>query len=334
MFTGIVRELGTVEAVEEGGGAVRLSVRAPEAAARTEIGGSVSVSGVCLTAVAVDDGVLGFDAVPETLRRSSLGRLEPGDSVNVEPALRAGEPLGGHIVQGHVDGVGRVRRADDEGLEIEAPDEILRYCVEKGSITVEGVSLTVADARGGELRRRADPAHARGDDARRRRRGRRAQPRGRRDRQARRAAGAAGMRLEPLYRITFSYRERHGADDELLLLAEGRCEGRLAGSFRAANRARRDGRVWLPDLHGAVETEDGAAVLLHLAGRGRPEVEPAGRVVGAVTHVTEDARYTWLNETVGAIAGEVYRGDRVVLDVSELVWEPLGEAPGYDPEER
>ena len=144
MFTGIVRELGTVEAVEEGGGAVRLSVRAPEAAARTEIGGSVSVNGVCLTAVAVDDGVLGFDAVPETLRRSSLGRLEPGASVNIEPALRAGEPLGGHIVQGHVDGVGRVRRADDEGLEIEAPDEILRYCVEKGSITVEGVSLTVA----------------------------------------------------------------------------------------------------------------------------------------------------------------------------------------------
>jgi riboflavin synthase len=144
MFTGIVRELGTVEAVEGNGGAVRLSVRAPEAAGRTEIGGSVSINGVCLTAVSVDDGVLAFDAVPETLRRSSLGRLEPGASVNVEPALLAGEPLGGHIVQGHVDGVGRVRRADDEGLEIEAPDEILRYCVEKGSITVEGVSLTVA----------------------------------------------------------------------------------------------------------------------------------------------------------------------------------------------
>ena len=88
--------------------------------------------------------MLAFDAVPETLRRSSLGRLEPGAAVNVEPALLAGEPLGGHIVQGHVDGVGRVRRADDEGLEIEAPEEILRYCVEKGSITVEGVSLSVA----------------------------------------------------------------------------------------------------------------------------------------------------------------------------------------------
>ena len=138
------------------------------------------------------------------------------------------------------------------------------------------------------------------------------------------------MRLDPLYRITFSYRGRFGADDELLLLAEGRCEGRVAGSFRAANRARKDGATWLPDLHGAVETEDGATVLLHLTGRGRPDVEPAGRVVGSVTHVTEDERYAWLNETVGAVAGEVYRGDRVVLEVSALVWEPLGESPGYD----
>ncbi len=144
MFTGIVRELGTVEAIEQGGGLVRLGVRAPDTAERTEVGDSVSVNGVCLTAIAVGEGVIGFDAVPETLRRSSLGRLEPGASVNVEPALRAGDPLGGHIVQGHVDGVGRVRRADDEGLEIEAPEEILRYCVEKGSITVEGVSLTIA----------------------------------------------------------------------------------------------------------------------------------------------------------------------------------------------
>jgi riboflavin synthase len=144
MFTGIVRELGTVEAVEQGGGAVRIGVRAPDTADRTAVGDSVSINGVCLTAVAVGDGVIGFDAVPETLRRSSLGRLEPGASVNVEPALRAGEPLGGHIVQGHVDGVGHVRRVDDEGLEIEAPEELLRYCVEKGSITVEGVSLTIA----------------------------------------------------------------------------------------------------------------------------------------------------------------------------------------------
>jgi riboflavin synthase len=144
MFTGIVRELGTVEMVEEGGAGVRLAVRAPETAERTDIGDSVSISGVCLTATSVGDGVIAFDAVPETLERSSLGRLERGAAVNVEPALRAGDPLGGHIVQGHVDGVGRVRRADEEGLEIEAPADILRYCVEKGSIAVDGVSLTIA----------------------------------------------------------------------------------------------------------------------------------------------------------------------------------------------
>jgi len=144
VFTGIVRELGTVERSEAGATAVRLSVRAPQAAARTEVGDSVSVNGVCLTAVGLDGGVIDFDVVPETLRRSTLGGLEAGTAVNVEPALRAGEPLGGHLVQGHVDGVGRIARVDAEGLEVEAPEEILRYCVEKGSITVEGVSLTVA----------------------------------------------------------------------------------------------------------------------------------------------------------------------------------------------
>ena len=91
--------------------------------------------------------MLSFDAVEETLRRTSLGRLRPECDVNVEPAVRAGEPLGGHFVQGHVDGVGRVRRVDEEGIEVEAPAEILRYCVEKGSIAVEGVSLTIAGAR-------------------------------------------------------------------------------------------------------------------------------------------------------------------------------------------
>jgi riboflavin synthase len=144
VFTGIVRELGAVEALDESEGGARLRIRAPETAAGTAVGDSVSINGVCLTAVAIDDGVLDFDTVPETLRRSSLGRLSGGAPVNVEPALRAGEPLGGHIVQGHVDGVARVRRADEEGLEIEAGPEILRYCVEKGSIAVEGVSLTIA----------------------------------------------------------------------------------------------------------------------------------------------------------------------------------------------
>jgi sugar lactone lactonase YvrE len=140
------------------------------------------------------------------------------------------------------------------------------------------------------------------------------------------------VRLEPLYRLTFSYGENHGSADERLLLAEGSCEGRLAGTFRGANRARRTpAGTWLPDLHGAVETEDGAVVLVHVTGRGRPE---AGKVVGAALHTTDDERYAWLNDVVGSVAGEVYRGDRVVLDVAELLWEPLGEPPGYDSEGR
>jgi riboflavin synthase alpha subunit len=148
VFTGIVKERGRVLAIDGDGAGVRLRVAAPEAARAAGIGDSISISGVCLTVVAVDDGRLEFDAVAETLRRSSLGRLETGDAVNVEPALRAGEPLGGHYVQGHVDGVGRVRSVEPEGdgvrTSFDAPAEILRYCVEKGSIAVEGVSLTLA----------------------------------------------------------------------------------------------------------------------------------------------------------------------------------------------
>jgi riboflavin synthase len=144
MFTGIVRELGSVEAVEENADGVRLRIRGPETAVGASTGDSVSVNGVCLTAVEVQDGVLSFDVVPETLRRSTLGRLSAGDPVNLEPALQAGDPFGGHFVQGHVDGIARVRRTTEEGLEIEAAPELLRYVVEKGSIALDGVSLTVA----------------------------------------------------------------------------------------------------------------------------------------------------------------------------------------------
>ena len=144
VFTGIVRELGRVESLETNSGSVRLYVRAAETASGVAIGDSVSLNGVCLTATEVSDGMLTFDAVSETLRRSTLGRLEAGAGVNVEPALRAGEPLGGHLVQGHVDGVGRVRSFDGETLEIEAPPEVLRYCVEKGSVAIDGVSMTIA----------------------------------------------------------------------------------------------------------------------------------------------------------------------------------------------
>ena len=149
MFTGIVREVGRVVSADGGESGRTLVVEAPETAASTAVGDSVSIGGVCLTAESVDGDRIRFHAVAETLRRTSLGRLAEGAEVNVEPALRAGEPLGGHYVQGHVDGVGAIGsvEAEGEGLRVvvEAPPEILRYCVEKGSITVDGVSLTVAE---------------------------------------------------------------------------------------------------------------------------------------------------------------------------------------------
>jgi riboflavin synthase len=148
VFTGIVRERGRVLAAEEDGGGVRLRIAAPHTAAAASLGDSVSISGVCLTAVAVDDGELVFDAVPETLARTTLAEISAGAEVNLEPALRAGDPLGGHYVQGHVDGIGRVRSLEREGegtrLWLDVPPELLRYCVEKGSLAVDGVSLTIA----------------------------------------------------------------------------------------------------------------------------------------------------------------------------------------------
>jgi riboflavin synthase len=141
MFTGLVREVGRVVSFADG----RLRIESQLAAA---IGDSVSINGCCLTVVDGDRRTLAFDAVSETLARTTLGRLEPGAGVNLEPALRAGEPLGGHYVQGHVDGVGRVRSVESEGegqrAWFDAPPDVLRYCVEKGSVTVDGVSLTVA----------------------------------------------------------------------------------------------------------------------------------------------------------------------------------------------
>jgi riboflavin synthase len=150
VFTGIVREVGRVRSLGPDGAATqRLEVEAPATAPGVATGDSVSVGGCCLTAVTVASGCIGFDVVPETLARTSLARLAPGERVNVEPALRAGEPLGGHYVQGHVDAVGRVRSvgADDgDGTRIwiDAPAELLRYVVEKGSIAVDGTSLTVS----------------------------------------------------------------------------------------------------------------------------------------------------------------------------------------------
>ena len=148
MFTGIVGEMGTIEAISATPDGARIRLAAPATAPVCAIGDSVALDGCCLTVVASGDGSLEFDAVAETLRRTTLGDLSAGDRVNVEPALRAGEPLGGHIVQGHVDDLGTVASLEDEGdgarLTIGAAESVLRYCVEKGSITVDGVSLTVA----------------------------------------------------------------------------------------------------------------------------------------------------------------------------------------------
>jgi riboflavin synthase len=144
MFTGIVREVGTVDTFDGS----RLVVAGPGTAAGVAVGDSVSVAGVCLTVVEAGEGRLAFDVVPETLSRTALARLEPGNSVNLEPALRLGDPLGGHVVQGHVDAVGRVRTLEPEEesrrVWIDAPESVVRYCLEKGSIAVDGVSLTVA----------------------------------------------------------------------------------------------------------------------------------------------------------------------------------------------
>ena len=149
MFTGIVREVGSVVAVEGGADGVQLTIEAPRTAPLIDVGGSVAVNGVCLTAESVEAGRMAFHAVPETLSRSTLGELVRGSIVNVEPALRAGDPMGGHMVQGHVDGIGTVHsvEAEGEGLRVlvATSTDTLRYCVEKGSITVDGVSLTVAE---------------------------------------------------------------------------------------------------------------------------------------------------------------------------------------------
>jgi riboflavin synthase len=138
VFTGIVRDRGRVVSWADG----RLVVETP---LHAEVGDSIAVDGVCLTVVEAEGGRLAFDVVPET-----VARTKPfGDAVNLEPALRTGDPLGGHYVQGHVDGVGRIQsvEAEGEGLRVfvEAPADVLRYVVEKGSIALDGVSLTVAE---------------------------------------------------------------------------------------------------------------------------------------------------------------------------------------------
>jgi riboflavin synthase len=148
MFTGLVETTARVRRVDPDGDGVRLEVETPLASELAH-GDSIAVNGVCLTAVDPRDDGFKADVMAETLRRSSLGPLAAGDSVNVELPLRAGDRLGGHVVQGHVDGTGVVESARDEGfarvVRITADPALLRYVVEKGSIAVDGVSLTVAE---------------------------------------------------------------------------------------------------------------------------------------------------------------------------------------------
>jgi len=147
VFTGLVQDLGTVTAVDATDDGVRLAVRTT-LAEELSPGDSVAVNGVCLTATQLGDEQFTADVMRETLRRSSLAELSGGTRVNLELPLRASDRLGGHVVQGHVDGLGSVRDVREEGfarvVTVQAPPELLRYVVEKGSIAVDGISLTVA----------------------------------------------------------------------------------------------------------------------------------------------------------------------------------------------
>ena len=157
MFTGLIQETGSVLSVEQRGGVQHIAIHAPGLAPRLQVGDSIAVSGVCLTALAIaPDGQperFEADLAEETVRRTSLSQLAPGTVVNLELPTPAGTPLGGHVVQGHVDGVGRLialrpvspgNDGTDWWLEIEVPEVIRAYVVEKGSIAIEGISLTVA----------------------------------------------------------------------------------------------------------------------------------------------------------------------------------------------
>jgi riboflavin synthase len=155
MFTGLIQQTGIIESLTNSRGAARIRVSAPGLAAKLKEGDSVAVSGVCLTALKPVADSFEADLAQETIARTSLSRLAPGRIVNLELPTPAGTPLGGHIVQGHVDGTGRLvslrptsAASEDRWLEIDIPESLTRYVVEKGSITIEGISLTVAKISG------------------------------------------------------------------------------------------------------------------------------------------------------------------------------------------
>ena len=153
MFSGIIEAVGTIRALRKDAGGARIAVAAAAVLDGAKMGDSIALNGVCVTVVGFDDKAFEADLSIETLRRTNLGELAVGDGCNLERAMALGERLGGHLVSGHVDGVGRIRSRKSEGdsiwLTIEAPVEVMRYVVYKGSVAVDGISLTVA-ARGEE----------------------------------------------------------------------------------------------------------------------------------------------------------------------------------------
>lgn len=155
MFTGIIEELGSVRSLREIPGGLRIGISAHTVTQGTRAGDSIAVNGVCLTVLEPSDEGFSADISPETLERTTLGRLAPGSPVNLERALLPTTRLSGHLVQGHVDGRGEFLRAVSQGgfytVTFGFPDELSRYFVEKGSVAIEGISLTVASLRGGEF---------------------------------------------------------------------------------------------------------------------------------------------------------------------------------------
>jgi riboflavin synthase len=149
MFTGIVEEMGVIQGVERSLQSVRFKILAKTVLEELEPGDSITVNGVCLTAVTLGGSDFTVDVSPETVRLTNLGGLKAGDPVNLERAMRIMDRIGGHLVSGHVEGTGQIRERRQEGnaviLTIDAPAEILKYCIRKGSIAVDGVSLTIND---------------------------------------------------------------------------------------------------------------------------------------------------------------------------------------------
>ncbi len=150
MFTGLIIELGEVVSLEKKTESARLSLRANEVVKDAALGDSIAINGVCLTVVNMEKDILSFDVSYETMKSTNLGNLKRGNRVNLEPSLRPNSKLGGHFVTGHVEDIGKIRSKAPLGnavrIEIETPDNVLRYLVEKGSVAVDGISLTVVDA--------------------------------------------------------------------------------------------------------------------------------------------------------------------------------------------